>query len=161
MIELTKEQEKISRDNHKKAAEFFKLQRGWVLHHIDPDWRHNDIERYILWDPFDLVMMTKAEHTRIHRRGKPRSDETKKKMRESLKVSMASEETRKKLSESHKGKKLSEETKKKMSEANKGKKHSEETKRKISEGNKGKIVSEETKRKISEKRRLYWKNKKR
>ena len=106
MFELTKEQRKISNANHKKAAEFFKLQEGWVLHHIDPEWRHNDIERYILWDPFDLVMMTKRDHYRLHMKGKKRSEETKKK-----------------ISESQKGKKrepFSEEHKRKLSEAKKG-----------------------------------------
>ena len=71
MFELTKEQKRISNANHKKAAEFFKLQKGWVLHHIDPSWRHNYIERYILWDPFDLVMITKRDHDRFHKLGKP------------------------------------------------------------------------------------------
>ena len=109
MIELTKEQKRISKDNHKKAADFFKLQKGWILHHIDPDWRYNDIERYILWDPFDLVMMTRADHQRLHQKGKKYS-----------------EETRKRMSESHKGKdgywkckKRSEETKIKIGEASK------------------------------------------
>lgn len=42
------------------------------------------------------------------------------------------DETRKKISESHKGKKLSESTKKKLSNFRKGKTHSKETKQKIS-----------------------------
>ena len=80
MIKLTKEQRKISDANHKKAAEFFKLQKGWVLHHIDPSWRHNDIERYIQWNIEDLVMMTNEEHTRLHKKGCHHSEETKDKI---------------------------------------------------------------------------------
>ena len=128
MTKLTKEQRKISDANHKKAAEFFKLQKGWVLYHIDPSWRHNDIERYILWDPFDLVMMTKAEHLIIHNRGKKLSEEHNKKISEAkkgkptwIKGKHLSEEYRRKLSESLKGRPLSEEHKKKLSDARKGK----------------------------------------
>ena len=131
MTKLTKEQRKINNANHKKAAEFFKLQKGWVLHHIDHSWRYNDIERYILWDPFDLVMMTRDEHTRIHKRGIKYSEETKKKMSEAkkgksswnkgLKTGHHSEETKKKIAESRKGIKFSEEHKNKLSEAKKGK----------------------------------------
>ena len=85
MFELTKEQKRISVANHKKAAEFFKLQKGWVLHHIDPSWRHNDIERYILWDPFDLVMMTSGDHQKLHHKGKKFSEEHKNKLSEAHK----------------------------------------------------------------------------
>ena len=145
MVELTKEQKRISVANHKKAAEFFKLQKGWVLHHIDTDWRYNDIERYILWDPFDLVMMTRGEHTRIHNRGKHVSEETKKNISESLKGHTVSSETKNKLSEANSGEKHplygkhhSSETKQKLRECNKGKHHSEEIKNKISEARKGK-----------------------
>ena len=67
------------------------------------------------------------------------------------------EETKKKISESLKGRKLSEEHKRKLSKALKGIHRSEETRKKMSErqkGNKncnwGKHLSEEHKRKISE-----------
>lgn len=113
---MTKEQKRISAANHKKAAEFFKLQKGWVLHHIDPSWRHNDIERYILWDPFDLVMITKEDHSRLHSKGK-----------QYHKGHKHSEKTRKKMSESHKGK----------SSGTKGKIFSEEHKKKLSDALKG------------------------
>lgn len=107
------------------------------------------------------------------------SQETKKKLSESMKGKMVgeknpfygkthTEETRKKLSESNKGannhnygKKLSEETCRKLSEAKKGIPHTEETRKKLSELLKGKMdgeknpmygktQSDETKRKISE-----------
>lgn len=104
--------------------------------------------------------------------GKHRSEETKRKISESIKGenhpffgTHRSEETKQKLREYHTGLSLSEETKRKMSESHKGKqgywagKHrSEETKRKISEsqhgeknGMYGKTHSEEVRKKISEK----------
>ena len=99
-----------------------------------------------------------------HNKGKPMSEEQKKKMSESQKGKHHSEETKKKMSISrkgrtspNKGKMMSEETKKKISESlkgrtapNKGTHISEETKKKISEAQKGTHISEETKKKISE-----------
>jgi len=70
---------------------------------------------------------------------------------------IVSDETRKKLSESLKGEKspnygkhLSEETRRKLSESLKGNHFSEEHRRKLSESLKGKHLSEETRRKMSE-----------
>ena len=60
-----------------------------------------------------------------------------------------SEESKKKISESLRGRKHTEESKRKMSDALRGKKHSEETKRKIGEASRN--ISEETKRTISAK----------
>jgi len=65
-------------------------------------------------------------------RGKKLSEETRRKIAQTLTGHKQSEETKKKMSESHKGKKFSEETRRRMSESRKGKKRSEETKRKIS-----------------------------
>lgn len=91
------------------------------------------------------------------------SDETKRKMSKAHTGKTPkphSEETKRKISETLRGNPISEETKRKMSEAQKrrwllcidrtGNPISEETKRKISEANKGKTRSEETKRKMSE-----------
>ena len=107
----------------------------------------------------------------------PRSEETKRKMSESLKGRKFTESHKRKMSESLKGRKLAESHKRKISEAALGRKHTEETKRKISESvlgeknhrygikhteetkrkigesHKGKIVTEETKRKLSEARK--------
>lgn len=48
---MTKEQERISKANHSKAVEYFKSTGEWFegcnLHHIDPSWQYEDIERYI------------------------------------------------------------------------------------------------------------------
>ena len=96
--------------------------------------------------------------------GGSRSEETRRKISETLKGKTFSEETRRKLSEAAQGRKLSKETRRKLSEANTGenhpnygKPHSEETRRKISEGNKGeknhffgKQLSAEHRHKISE-----------
>lgn len=87
------------------------------------------------------------------------SEETKRKMSESLKGRTPSEETRKKLSETAKGRIRSEETRKKLSEAMKGntwnigRKHSEESRKKMSELAKGRIHTEETKKKMSDARK--------
>jgi len=91
------------------------------------------------------------------------SEESRKKMSQSIKGKTHSEESKIKMSEAHKGntyclgKTLSEKHKKNLSEANKGEKnsfygktHSEESRKKISDIHKGKTVSEETRRKIGE-----------
>jgi len=64
-----------------------------------------------------------------------------------------SEETRKKISETMKGHKVSEETRKKISLGNRNRKVSEETRKKISLGHIGKHLSDEHKQKISERNR--------
>ena len=87
------------------------------------------------------------------------TEETKRKMSESLKGKTPSEETKRKLSEAGKCRTHSEETRKKLSEGMKGntwnigRTHSEEAKKKMSELAKGKIHTEETKRKISKARK--------
>ena len=68
-----------------------------------------------------LKFVTKAEHNRLHKKGKHHSEESLNKMSEAKKGKHRSEETRKKISESRKGKHHSEESCKKMSEAKKGK----------------------------------------
>lgn len=98
------------------------------------------------------------------------TEETRKKMSESLKGRVFTEECKMKMSESHKGDKnylygkhLSDETKKKISESSKGRpgywkgRHvSEETKLKISETQKGRVFSDETRKKMSEaKKKMY------
>jgi len=96
--------------------------------------------------------MVVGEVTRLKlssiRKGKPKSEEHKRKIKESKQN--ISEETRRKQSESAKGKKVSDETKRKLSELNKGKIMSLESRRKISEAHRGRIVSDETRRKLSE-----------
>jgi group I intron endonuclease len=87
------------------------------------------------------------------------SEETRKKLSESLKGRKYSEETKRKLSEANKGHIVTEETRRKISEAQKGHTYNrgriigsmpEEARKKISKTMKGMPKSEETKRKMSE-----------
>jgi len=89
------------------------------------------------------------------RKGKPLTEEHKRKISESLNGKKLSEEHRKKLSESHKGqipwmkgKHHSEETKKKISMANKGKNRSDEFRKRVSKTLMGCTRSKETKEKM-------------
>ena len=120
---LTKEQLKISRHNRLKTRKVLNVPKGYDLHHRDESLRHTDIERYILWLPEDLEIISHAEHARLHKPAKGKHWT------------------------------LSEETRKNQSKAQKGKKHSEETKSKISESRKGIIFTEEHKKHLSEARK--------
>lgn len=127
----------------------------------------------------ELVFLTHAEHTRLHKKGernhnfgRPLSEETRSRISEALKGKPMSEETRHRISEAKKGKPKSEEHRRMLSEAmkgktpwNKGKPLSEEARRRLSEAMKGernhnfgRQLSEETRRRISEARKAYWKN---
>ena len=95
--------------------------------------------------------MVVGEDTRLKlssiRKGKPKSEEHKRKIKESKQN--ISEETKRKQSEAAKGRKVSDETKRKLSELNKGKVASEEARKKQSEAQKGRKHSQETRKKIS------------
>ena len=84
-----------------------KLPEHVVVHHNNFNPSCNEI--------WNLVPMTRGEHSALHHTGMK-----------------ASEETKKKMSKIRKGRSISEETKKKISEANKGKTRSKESKMKIS-----------------------------
>lgn len=75
---MTRHQEYVSTINNAKAKKYFEelgllpKDRGihdYVLHHVDPDLKYNNVERYIEWNPEDLVVMTRSEHTRFHHSG--------------------------------------------------------------------------------------------
>lgn len=74
----------------------------------------------------ELIFLTPSEHIILHNKGKQymlgklHSDETKRKISETLKGHKLSEETKLKISDTIKGTKLSEETKQKLSKASKG-----------------------------------------
>ena len=134
-------------ENYQKAkADNFK---GWNCHHRlethnpSGERRIVDIAKkelialnmYYSRPPEDLIFLTSREHTALHKKGKPKTEETRRKMSKAKKNISA--ETRRKLSEANKGKPKSEETKHKISEANKGHLVSEETRRKLGEANKG------------------------
>ena len=143
-------------ENYEKAkADNFK---GWHSHHR-LETHNSDGERRLVditadelkalgmyWSrpAEELIFLTIREHNSLHRKGKPLSEETRKKLSEANKGKQLGKDNQ------FYGKKHSEETKKKMAEANKGKKMSEESKKKNSEAHIGKHPSEETKKKLRE-----------
>ena len=82
----------------------------WECHHMTETWwncsRQDliDNECYYGRKACELIFLTKAEHNRLHLKGKKLSEETCKKMSEAQKGKTYTEETLKKLSESMKGK---------------------------------------------------------
>ena len=157
--QFCKEPEKI--ENYQKAKkDNFK---GWHCHHrlethtSDGIRRDVDIPKkelialgmYYNRPAEELIFLTRSEHD-AYRKGKPKSEETKKKLREAAKGKHCSEETRNKMREAKKGennpiygKHHSDETKKKTADAMKGNKNalgckrSEETRNKMREAAKG------------------------
>ena len=110
----------------------------WQCHHILGEILSSeqlkDHDFYYDVPPCMLKFVTKAEHNRLHNKGKKRAPFT--------------EEHRRKLSEAHKGKVFTEEHRRKMSVAHQN--ISDETRRKMSESQKGRTFSEESRRKLSE-----------
>ena len=114
----------MNKKNHQLAIEYFKFNGEWfpgcVLHHVDPTLKERDSERYEMWFPRDLQVLTRAEHNAIHKKGntynvgRQHSEESKKKMSDKKLGHVVSEETRIKISDGHKGLKLSDETKEKI-----------------------------------------------
>ena len=88
--------------------------------------------------------------------GHSQTDETRKKIGNSLKGRIYSEEHRRHISEARKGIPRSEETKERLSIAHTGKHLSEEHKRKIGEAGKGKKRSEEIRQKMSDAQKRRW-----
>ena len=145
---------------------------GWEVHHrlethnSDGERRLVDITRdellalgmYYNRPADELIFLTISEHSRLHMKGKRRSEETRKKISSAQKGRPAW----------NKGKKMSEEFCRKNSESHKGEKnsfygrhHTEESKRMNSEAHKGKYLgkdnpfygkhhSDELKKKLSE-----------
>ena len=126
----------------KAAADNFK---GWDCHHrlethfSSGEKRLVDITRkelkaldmYYDRPPEELIFLRKDEHSRLHNKGKPKTEEARKKLSEALKGKYTGENS------SFYGKTHSEEAKKKIGEAQKGKLKSEEHKNKIREAKKG------------------------
>ena len=118
-----KDYEKI--ENYEKAlADNFV---GWLCHHrlethnsdgerrlVDiPKKELKSLDMYYNRPAEELIFLTISEHTILHHKGKPKSEETKNKMREAKKGEnnpmygkRFSEEHKKKLSEAHKGKNI-------------------------------------------------------
>lgn len=57
--------------------------RNYILHHKDTELKEKDPDRYYQYNPEDLVLVTKAEHNRIHFCGTMHSEETIRKIAES------------------------------------------------------------------------------
>lgn len=110
--------------------------KTWEIHHrleltLDGDYAHSaeELKRlnmYYARPYFELIFLTKSEHTKLHMKGK-----------HPTKGKCLSDEHRRKLSEVQKGKQFSDETRRKMSEVRKGRTFSDEHRRKLSEAQKG------------------------
>ena len=105
----------------------------WECHHMTETWwgcSRQDLiynECYYNRKACELIFLTKAEHRRLHNKGRTLTEETRRKMSESHKGHSVSDESRRKISE----------TKKCQPSPMKGKTHSEESLRKMSESHKG------------------------
>ena len=138
----------------------------WHCHHRTEIWWNcskKDLianECYYNRKACELIFLTPEEHKRLHNVNK--SDETRRKMSESLKGHNCNEETRRKISNANKGKIRSEEQRNNISRSLKGRSLSEEHRRKIGEASKGRkyTFSEEHRRKLSEARKKYLAKKK-
>ena len=117
----------------------------WVCHHILGETLTTDqlIAHEFYYDvpPCMLKFVTRAEHCRIHNKGKAKSEEHRRKIAKANTGKACNIQTRRHLSEVNKGRHLSEETKIKIAKANTGKHKgiplSIEHRRKLSESLKG------------------------
>ena len=95
----------------------------WDCHHMTETWWNCskqeliDNECYYNRKACELIFLTRAEHNRLHNKGRTLTEETRRKISESMKGNTHSEEHRRKLSEAHKGKRYTDETRKNMSDA--------------------------------------------
>ena len=142
-------------ENYKEAVN--DNTQTWELHHrneftLDGKFAHTanelkEMNMYFKRPANELIFLTPSEHRRMHNMNM--SEETRKKISDTLKGHCVSDESRlkMKMNGGHtsywKGKRMSDEARKKMSDAKKGKAgpmkgkhHSEETRRKISEASK-------------------------
>lgn len=123
----------------------------WHCHHILGEIltseQLKDHDFYYDVPPCMLKFVTKAEHIRLHFKGRTFSEEHRRKISETLKGHTVSDETRRKMSEAKNN--ISDETRRKLSEARKGennpfygKHRSDETRKKISEALKRRLRKE-------------------
>ena len=95
---MSKSKESLA--NWRKAWAYFGLEGSkpytYALHHKDESLKYRDPERYNEWRPEDLIVMNFNNHSK-HHSGKKHSEETKKKISESLKGRKLSDEHREKI----------------------------------------------------------------
>ena len=101
---------------------------GWVCHHINGEqftrkWLKKNNMYFNRTDPHEFRFMTKAEHEKLHKKGKHRSEATRKKIAEARKGQYHSDEVRKRISAANQGQHRSEETKQRISESKRGENH--------------------------------------
>ena len=144
----------------------------YVLHHWDESLRHNNIDRYIQWNLYDIDVVEQGEHTRLHKKGKtpwnkgiknhpscighPAWNKGRKCHPAWNKGIKDSEETKRKRSESLKKYYSCPEHRRRLSDAHKGLKHNTHTKQKISNLLHGHTVSEFTREKIRQSALRRW-----
>lgn len=148
----------------------------WHCHHkleltLDGEFAHSRKELirmnlYYQRPYFELVFLSHNEHSRLHNKCEALSAEHRQKRSEAQKGKTRSDETKRKISESLKGenhpfygKHFSDETKRKMSDAKKGRQRAPltaEQRQKISASRKGKHHSDETRKKMSEAAKRRW-----
>ena len=125
--QFCKEPEKIENYGKAKKDNF----KGWHCHHRKGvGISHKELIALGLYynrPAEELIFLPASEHDSLHQKGKQKSEETRRKMREAQKGKQVSDETRKKISETlkgnipwNKGKRLSEDHKKKLRKVHKG-----------------------------------------
>lgn len=150
-------------ENYKEAVN--DNTQTWELHHrneftLDGEFAHtaNELKKmnmYFKRPANELIFLQRSVHKSLHAKNRKISEETRKKISDTLKGHCVSDESRlkMKINGGHtsywKGKKMSDEARKKMSDAKKGK----------SGPMKGKQHSDESRKKIGEASKKYWQNK--
>lgn len=138
------------------------LEHTWCCHHrlevtISGEYAHTveDLKRMDMYyhrPYYELIFLTREEHMSIHMKGKPLSDETKKKISEAQKGKKRapfSDEYRSKMSKVMTGRKLTDEHKSNLSKSLKGRHFTDDWKSNLSKSLKGRTLSEETRHRMS------------
>lgn len=135
------------------------IPKGYCIHHIDENPLNDRLD--------NLQLMSNSKHVSLHHKGKPLSEEARRKMSEKAKLrGPISDETRRKLSIAGKGRKHTEEAKEKIRQKKMGHSVSITARQKISSANKGRQtrlgakLSDDTKNKIRQSLLEHYKNNK-
>lgn len=92
-----------SRRNNIKARKYFGIygDNNLVLHHTDITLKTTNYERYIEWNPEDLVVVTRSEHMLLHQELDPEFSERLSKNGKLNKGRHHTEEAKQKMSKNH------------------------------------------------------------